>query len=46
MSSKAIVSGREFLLTRKNPRTGFTETILYVGARAQKPKGWSVVRAL
>ncbi len=46
MSAKATVGGREYLLTRKNPKTGFSETIVYTGARAHKPKGWSIVREL
>ncbi len=46
MSARATVSGREYLLTRKNPRTGYIETIIYTGARAHKPEGWSIVREL
>lgn len=32
-----------YLLTRKNPKTGFTETIVYTGNLKNKPKGWKVV---
>ena len=46
MSRKAIVSGREYLLTRKHPRTGFTESLIYTGSLAQRPKSWSLVREL
>jgi hypothetical protein len=46
MSRQAIVSGRVYLLARKNPRTGFTETIVYTGSLRQKPSGWKVVREL
>lgn len=46
MSRPAIVSGREYLLARKNPRTGFTETLIYTGSLRQKPAGWALVREL
>lgn len=32
-----------YLLGRKNPKTGFKETIVYTGNLKNKPKGWKVV---
>jgi len=46
MSHQSSVSGREYLLSRKNPKTGFSETLIYTGSLAQKPKGWTLLRAL
>lgn len=46
MSRKATCSGHEYLLSRKNPRTGFTERIIYTGSLSQKPKGWTLLKAL
>lgn len=46
MSKKAIVSGQQHLLTRKCPRTGFEERLLYEGSLKQKPRGWKLVRSL
>lgn len=46
MSRKAIVSGQQYLLYRKCPRTGFDEQLIYEGSLKQKPKGWTLVRSL
>lgn len=46
MSRKAIVSGQQYLLTRKDPKTGFNETLIYEGSLRQKPQGWTLVRSL
>lgn len=46
MSHKSRVSGREYLLSRKNPKTGFSETLIYTGSLTQKPKGWTLLKAL
>lgn len=39
----ATVPNLQTLLTRKNPKTGYTETVVYTGSLRQKPKGWRVV---
>lgn len=46
MTRKSIVPNRQYLLTRKNPRTGFQETLVYEGELRQKPQGWKLVRPL
>lgn len=46
MSEKSSVTGRQYLLSRKNPKTGFTETLIYEGSLRQKPTGWTVVQPL
>jgi hypothetical protein len=33
----------KYILERKNPQTGFKETIVYTGNLRDKPKGWKVV---
>lgn len=32
----------EFYITRKNPRTGFRETIKFLGTIKEIPKGWRI----
>lgn len=46
MSQKSSVSGRQYLLARKNPKTKFNETLIYEGSLRQKPQGWKLVRPL
>jgi hypothetical protein len=36
----------KYVLERKNPKTGFKQTIVYTGNLTQKPKGWKVVRQI
>lgn len=33
------------VISRKNPHTGFIETINYTGPIRNKPKGWKVIRS-
>lgn len=35
---------KQYLLERKNPKTGFIERIVYTGSLKLKPKGWKVVK--
>ncbi len=35
-------SNQKHLLVRKNPKTGFRETVIYTGNLKDKPKGWVV----
>lgn len=46
MSSKATASSKQYLITRKNPATGFIEPVVYTGSLRHKPAGWAVVREL
>ena len=46
MSRKSAVAGRHYLLTRKDPRTGFQENLVYEGPLRQKPQGWTLARPL
>lgn len=46
MSRKAIVSARQYLLARKNPKTGLAESLIYKSPLRQKPQGWTLVRPL
>lgn len=45
MSKKASVSSQIHLLTRKNPTTGYAESLVYTGTLRDKPAGWLVVRS-
>lgn len=35
-----------YQIKRKDPKTGFLETIHYTGSIANKPKGWKIVRKI
>jgi hypothetical protein len=35
---------QQYLLQHRNPKTGFTEKVVYTGGLRQKPSGWSVVK--
>lgn len=37
------IEKRVWLISRKNPKTGFFEMIHFTGNIKQKPKGWMVV---
>lgn len=45
MGMRAIVRNH-YLLARKNPKTGYQETVVYSGSLRQKPKGWTLVKPL
>jgi hypothetical protein len=38
------LKGHKYKITRKNPKTGFKETIWYEGSLRNKPKGWTVIK--
>ncbi len=42
MSSKALVKNIVTTLYRKNPHTGYIESVEFVGTLKLKPKGWTV----
>ncbi len=46
MSRTSTQNGRQHLLERKNPRSGFRETLIYEGSLRCKPRGWTLVRSL
>lgn len=33
---------KQYELERRNPDTGFKETVIYTGSLKNKPKGWKV----
>lgn len=35
---------KQYELERKDPKTGFRETVVYTGNIANKPKGWKIIR--
>jgi hypothetical protein len=35
-----------YIMQRRNPRTGFVETLTYTGSLSNKPKGWKVIKKL
>ena len=37
------MSNKKYKLQRENPKTGFTEMIIYTGSLRNKPRGWKVV---
>lgn len=43
----SILEAKEsYTITRKNPKTGFDETIQYSGSKANIPKGWKLKESL
>lgn len=42
----STVKPQQYLLGRKNRRTGYLETVVYTGALRQKPAGWSLLQVL
>lgn len=37
---------KQYSLERKNPKTGFNESIIYTGNLKNKPKGWKVLKEI
>lgn len=46
MGSRALVKDQAHTISRKNPRTGLTERISFVGDLRTKPSGWRVEKYL
>jgi len=46
MGNRALVKDQVHTISRKNPRTGFTERISFVGDLRTKPSGWRVEKYL
>lgn len=40
------LSNTKYLISRKNPKTGFRETTIFTGNLKGKPKGWKVEHKL
>lgn len=46
MGNRALVKDQVHTIVRKNPRTGHTERIRFVGDLRTKPTGWRVEKFL